>query len=87
MITAVSTNDVDRSAASAAQTQSAPKAPAQSQPSNASLPHDTVSISKAAHSAQQEATETQAQTAREATQGDHQAQKLAAKEAAASKAH
>ena len=43
----------------------------------------TVSISNAAHAALAEATETSVQTAQEAGQGDHQAQRLLAKEQAA----
>jgi hypothetical protein len=46
-------------------------------------PADTVQISSAAKQALQEATETAAQTAKEAQSGDLQAQKLLAKEAAA----
>lgn len=44
---------------------------------------DTVTISAAAKAMLQEARETPAQTAREAAGGDHQAQRLLAKEAAA----
>jgi hypothetical protein len=47
---------------------------------------DTVSISSAAQSSVQEATETQTQTAKEARGGDHQAQRLLAREADAKKA-
>jgi hypothetical protein len=46
---------------------------------------DTVTLSASAQAAQ-EVTETQAQTAKEARSGDHQAQRLLAKEAAAKKA-
>ena len=72
---------------------SAPKTPPVSQPtpvnqkSTQSKPHpattDAVQISSAALAAFQEATETAAQTAKEAGKGDHQAQRLLAKEAAA----
>lgn len=58
--------------------------PAQPQPA-AKAPTDTVQISSAAL-ALQEAVETPAQTAKEAGHGDHQAQRLLAKEAAAAKA-
>ena len=44
---------------------------------------DTVQVSSAAQAMLQEATETSAQTAKEASAGDHQAQRLLAKEAAA----
>jgi hypothetical protein len=44
---------------------------------------DTVHISSAAKAAMQEAVETPAQTAKEASAGDHQAQNLLAKEQAA----
>jgi hypothetical protein len=58
--------------------------PVQSQPpSSGTIPADTVQISSAAQAALKEATETQAQTAREANGGDHQAQRLLAREAAA----
>ncbi len=53
------------------------KAPAKSR-----APKDTVQISSAAQSALQEATETAAQTAKEARAGDHQAVRLLAKEQA-----
>lgn len=43
---------------------------------------DTVRISAAAQTALQESTETPAQTAHEAQHGDHQAQRLLAREAA-----
>jgi hypothetical protein len=44
------------------------------------LPADTVTISNAAKAALQEATESKAQTTKEAHSGDHQAQRLLAKE-------
>jgi len=47
------------------------------------VPSETVQLSSAAQAALQEAVETQAQTAREAGQGDLQAKILLAKEAAA----
>lgn len=75
----------DLAAASATQTSSATSTKAsnssQSQP-NASVAVDTVHISSAAIAAMQEAIETPAQTAREASAGDHQAQRLLAKEQA-----
>jgi hypothetical protein len=46
---------------------------------------DTVQISNAALTAMKEATETPAETAKEARSGDHQAQRLVAKEAATKK--
>lgn len=62
--------------------------PAKPQPqSAASTPKDTVQIGNAAKAALQEATETPSQTAQEARSGDHQAQKLQVKEAAAAKAY
>ncbi len=78
-------------AATATQAQPAAKAaapspkPAPSQaPSTSPTVTDTVQISNAAR-ALQEAIETPAQTAKEASRGDHQAQRLLAKEAAAEK--
>ncbi len=65
----------DKRAAAAGQ----PQAPAKP----ASQQVDTVQISSAAKQALQEATETQAQTKKEATGGDLQAKKLLAKEMAA----
>jgi len=68
------------------QAQAAVQPPAARQPAPAEKPQpaatDTVKISVAAQ-ALQEATETQAQTAKEAGSGDAQAQRLQAKEAAA----
>ena len=55
--------------------------PPQSKPQPAATDH--VQISNAALAAFQEVTELPAQTAREAGKGDHQAQRLLAKEAAA----
>jgi hypothetical protein len=55
-------------------------------PPTASTTTDTVNISSAAKAAVQEFMETQAQTAKEASGGDLQAQRLLAKEAAAKKA-
>ena len=60
--------------------------PPQSKPQTPSANTDTVRISNAGRAALQEATETAAQTAKEARSGDRQAQKLLAKEAAAAKA-
>ena len=55
----------------------------QSQPqSKTSIPTDTVQISDAARAALQETMETPAQTAKEAGAGDHQAQRILAREAA-----
>ncbi len=54
--------------------------------SSANAPADTVQISSAAQTALKETLETPAQTAKEAAGGDHQAQRLLAKEAAAEKA-
>lgn len=64
--------------------QSAPQ-PASAVPTSSPIPQDTVSISKAAQAALQEATETQAQTAKEAQSGDRQAIKLLAKEVSTTK--
>jgi hypothetical protein len=77
-------------AANAAQ----PKATASATPSqkptqtasSASAPSDTVQISSAAQALLKESRETPAQTAKEAAGGDHQAQRLLAKEAADEKA-
>lgn len=66
-------------------TAAAPKKPAPSKPASAAHT-DTVQLSQtaqAALAAMQEATETSAQTAKEAGQGDVQAQRLLAKETAA----
>jgi hypothetical protein len=83
----------DPTAASATQTEPVAKSATptqkstQSQPSSSnSTPTDTVQISSAAKAALQEATETQAQSVREAQNGDTQAQRLLAREAAARKA-
>jgi hypothetical protein len=48
-------------------------------------PADTIQISSAAQTALQEVLEAPAQTAKEARSGDHQAQRLLAREAAAQK--
>ena len=53
--------------------------------SSSGAPVDTVQISSAAQAASKETLETSAQTAKEATGGDHKAQRLLAKEAAAEK--
>ena len=90
--TITNATQADPTAASATQTRpvakpatSSPKT-TQAQPaSKASIPTDTVKISTAAQ-ALQEAKETPAQTAKEAQGGDHQAQRLLAKDAAARKA-
>lgn len=57
-------------------------ASATSSKTSASTSSYTVSISNAAHAALAEATETSVQTAQEANSGDHQAQRLLAKEQA-----
>jgi hypothetical protein len=88
-----STSQPEPASAHAAQVQPAPQstAPAQkpsdSKPQPVSTANDTVQISNAANAALQEATETPQQTAQEASKGDHQAQRLMAKEAAAAKAY
>ncbi len=76
--------------ASASQAQPAANSAAQSlpkaQPQSTAQPvTDTVQISTAAQAALRETLETPAQTAKEASSGDRQAQRLLAKEAAASK--
>ena len=78
--------------ASAVQTQAVAAAPNSSSKSTASqsesaatVPQDTVTISSAAKAAQVEAVETPVQTAREARNGDLQAQRLLARESAAQK--
>jgi hypothetical protein len=58
-----------------------PKAPPE--PQSQPVPTDTVQLSRAALAALEEATETSAQTAKEARGGDLQAKKLLAKQAAA----
>jgi len=68
----------------AAPSSTATAKPAQSEPrSTSSSAAYTVELSSAARAAQQEARETPAQTAKEASVGDRQAQRLLAKEAAA----
>jgi hypothetical protein len=67
-------------------TEAAPRKPAPSKPTAPAAHADTVELSptaQAALAAMQEATETPAQTAKEAGQGDGQAQRLLAKETAA----
>jgi len=77
--------------AHASQAQSAAQATAAQKPqeakpqSTASNVQDTVTVSSAAQAALKEATETAAQTQKEAASGDHQAQRLQAKEQAAEK--
>lgn len=65
-----------------AQARPAAKPATQSQPTT-STATDTVQISSAAQAALKEAMETSTQIAQEASKGDHQAQRLLAKEAAA----
>jgi hypothetical protein len=76
-------------AANAAQTKTPASATPTQKPtqtaSSAGAPVDTVRISSAAQVALKETLETPAQTAREAAGGDHQAQRLLAKETAAEK--
>ncbi len=62
-------------------TSSQKSTPSQPQ-SKTSIPTDTVQISNAAKAALQETIETPAETAKEASGGDRQAQRLLAKEAA-----
>jgi hypothetical protein len=80
-------HQADPAPASATKAPSAAKATTVSQKSTPSnTPSiDTVQISSAAQSALQEVLEAPAQTAKEARGGDHQAQKLLAKEAAVQK--
>ena len=72
------------------QTEAAPKTASASQKSarvvTSPISKDTVQISAAAQTALQESQETKAQTTKEAAGGDHQAQRLLAKETAAKKA-
>jgi hypothetical protein len=82
MINSVSNTHAAQPAAQAAA--QAPKAqPAPAKTSPAPRANDTVQISTAAKALLQEATETPAQTAREARGGDRQALRLLAREAAA----
>jgi hypothetical protein len=72
-------------AANAAQSKATPTQKPTQTASSAGAPVDTVQISSAAQAAQaatKEILETSAQTAKEAAGGDHQAQRLLAKEAA-----
>jgi hypothetical protein len=80
-------HQADPALASATQASSAAKATTVSQKSTPSKtpPNDTVQISGAAQSALQEVLEAPAQTAKEARGGDHQAQRLLAKEASLQK--
>jgi hypothetical protein len=64
-------------------TSPAAQKPPQTKPQPTPTPTDTVSISNAAKAALKEAMETPTQTAQEARGGDHQAQRLLAKEEAA----
>jgi hypothetical protein len=66
-----------------AQIRSAPQESPKPQAPPAAVPTDTVHLSSAAQAALQEATETQAQTAKEARGGDGQAVRLLARETAA----
>jgi hypothetical protein len=81
MISAVTTAlPIQPTTTDAAQAKPTAQKPAQSQAAN--TPADTVQISNAAQVALKETLETSAQTAKEAAGGDHQAQRLLAKEAA-----
>jgi len=90
MITAVThATQTEPTGAVAAQSQPVAKSVAssqkstQSQPqSKTSIPTDSVQISSAARAALQETIETPAQTAKEASAGDRQAQRILAREAA-----
>lgn len=86
-IAITSTHQADATPASATQAPPAAKSPTVSQKSTPSqtLSADTVQISSAAQTALQEVLEAPAQTAKEARGGDHQAQRLLAREAAAQK--
>jgi hypothetical protein len=77
----------DPTPASATQALSPAKSATSSQKSTKpqASPADTVQISAAAQTALQEALEVPAQTAKEARNGDHQAQRLFAREAASQK--
>ncbi len=59
------------------------KPPESSATTSPAVPADTVQLSSAAQAALREATETPAETAKEANAGDNQAKRLQAKEAAA----
>jgi hypothetical protein len=82
-----SATPTDPTTASAIQTQTAAKSATKTEKSTPSQPPaataDSVQISNAAQTALKEATETPTQTAKEAQSGDHQAQRLLAKEVAA----
>jgi hypothetical protein len=86
-IAITSAHQADPTPASATQAPSAAKSATVSQKSTPSqtLSTDTVQISSAAQTALQEVLEAPAQTAKEARSGDHQAQRLLAREAAAQK--
>ena len=83
MVSAIS--NVTHAQPAAQPTRTSAQKPTQSAPQSAAIT-DSVQLSQAAQAmvaALQEATETSFQTAQEARHGDHQAQKLLAKEAAA----
>jgi hypothetical protein len=86
-IAITSAQQADPTQASATQAPSFAKSATVSQKSTPSqtLSTDTVQISSAAQTALQEVLEVPAQTAKEARGGDHQAQRLLAREAAAQK--
>lgn len=90
--TIASTTQVAPAATNAAQVQPAAvsaksiQKPVQSQAKTpAKAPQDTVTLSTATQTPQQEAVESYSQTIKEAQHGDHQAQRLLAKETAAKK--
>jgi hypothetical protein len=85
-ISAVTHSDPATTQTSSAPTGSTQKAPQSQTLSSTSSPNDTVQISTAAQQALQEALETQAQTLKEAANGDPQAHRLLIKEVAAQKA-
>jgi hypothetical protein len=83
MINAVAhATEVDQASASASNSRPAAQAPATQAKPTASLAPDTVTLTSAVL---QEASESPAQTAREAGGGDQQAQRLLAKQASARK--
>ncbi len=73
-------SQLTQAAAPAAQT---PQQPAAAPPKAVAKAEDSVNLSSIALAAAKEATETQTQTAKEASKGDNQAKRLLAKEQAA----
>src|SRR5271157_1116882 len=84
LINAINTNPAGASAP-VSQPAAEPQTSSKSVQTSTSAPTDTIQISNAGRPAAQEATETPSQTAQEARSGDHQAQRLLAKEAAQQK--